>query len=118
MPWIDEDKCVGCGICVKECPVEAISMRDDKAEMDMGECIRCGRCHTVCPQEAVRHDSEKIPQEIEENIRWVKKLMKHYETDEDRRGFLKRIVKHFNKEKTVAEKTMEEIRDLNVKSTK
>ena len=30
----------------------------------------------------------------------------------DRRGFLKRIEKHFSKEKTVAEKTVEEIRGL------
>ena len=78
MPWIDEDKCVGCGICVEGCPVNAITMGDGRAEIDMGECIRCGRCHKVCPKGAVRHDSEKIPQEIEENIRWVKKLMKHY----------------------------------------
>ena len=28
MPWVDEEKCVACGVCVEECPVEAIAMED------------------------------------------------------------------------------------------
>ena len=62
MPWIDKNKCTGCGLCVRECPVNAIIIKEGKAEIDMDKCIRCGKCHDVCPQEAVRHDSEKIPQ--------------------------------------------------------
>ena len=59
MPWIDKDKCIGCGICIRQCPVNAISMKEGKAEIDMDKCIKCGKCHDVCPQEAVRHDKEK-----------------------------------------------------------
>ena len=61
MPWIDEESCTGCGICVDECPVDAISMKINEVTIDMAECIRCGVCHDVCPEESVRHDSEKIP---------------------------------------------------------
>ena len=45
MPWIDEKSCTGCGICVDECPVDTISMEDEKAKIDMENCIRCGVCH-------------------------------------------------------------------------
>ncbi len=111
MPWIDKDKCTGCGICINTCPVGAISMKQGKAEVDMEECIRCGKCHDVCPQEAVKHDKEKIPIEVEENIKKTKKLMENFETEEEKKAFLERMIKHFNKEIKVAEKTIEKIKD-------
>jgi len=113
MPWVDKNRCNGCEICVSECPVDdVIIMKEEKAEIDMDGCIRCGKCHDVCPQEAVRHDSERIPQEIEKNLEETKKLMENFETEKEKEAFLKRMIKHFNKEKTVAEKTIEEIKKL------
>lgn len=112
MPWVDKNMCDGCQICIEECPVGAISMIDEKAEIDMNICIRCGTCHRVCPQNAARHDSEKIPEEVEANLNWVKDLLTHYETDKEKRGFIKRIKKHFKKEITVNEKTLEKISEL------
>jgi len=41
MPWVKEEMCVGCGVCVQECPVEAISMPAQTAVIDDEECIRC-----------------------------------------------------------------------------
>jgi ferredoxin len=115
MPWIDKNKCIGCGICARQCPANAISMKEGKAEIDDDKCIRCGKCHDVCPQEAVRHDSEKIPTEVEENIGKTKKLMDNFKTEEEKKSFLERMVKYFSKEKTVAEKTIEEIKDKMLK---
>jgi len=112
MPWINKDKCIGCNICVKQCPVNAIFMKDGKAEIDMEKCIRCGKCHDVCPQEAVRHDSEKIPFEINENIEKTKELMKNFNNKEEKQAFLERMIKHFNKEIKVAEKTIEKIKGI------
>jgi len=34
--------CIGCGICVEECPVDAIVMEDEMAEIYMNDCIHCG----------------------------------------------------------------------------
>jgi len=112
MPWIDENRCVGCAICVEGCPAKAISMKNGKAKINMDKCIRCGKCHDICSQNAVRHDSEKIPQDIEENVKWVKKLIKKYKTKNERQEFLERIIKHFNKEKIVAEKSLNEIKEI------
>ncbi len=112
MPWIDANLCDGCGICIEECPSGAITMVDENAQIDMDICIRCGTCHKICPQNAARHDSEKIPEEVENNIKWVKELLTNYETEKERRGFLKRIKRHFLREIKVNEKTLEKIEAL------
>ena len=116
MPWVDKDKCIGCKVCVEKCPVEAISMEDEKAKINMEECIHCGTCHNVCSQEAVRHDGEKIPEDVKFNIAQIKKFMKacveHLGDDKEAAKCLERMIKHFNKEKIVAERTLEEIDKL------
>ena len=116
MPWIDKDGCVGCGICVKKCPVGAISMENEKARINMEDCIHCGTCHSVCPNEAVKHDSEKIPENIKANVEKTKKFMelcaKYLGDIKEKDKCLERMKKHFNKEKIVAEKTLEELGKL------
>ena len=116
MPWVDKDGCVGCGICVEKCPVGAISMEDGKAKINMEECIHCGICHSACPNEAVRHDSEKIPEDVKNNVEQTKKFMElcaKYLGDVKEKGkCLQRMIKHYNKEKIVAEKTIEELEKL------
>ncbi len=112
MPWVDRERCVGCGVCVERCPAGAISMREGKAEIEMEKCIRCGQCHDFCPQGAIMHDREKIPQEVEENMEETRKLLGNFKEAGERREFLKRMVKHFNKEKTVSERTIERIEQM------
>jgi uncharacterized protein (DUF362 family)/NAD-dependent dihydropyrimidine dehydrogenase PreA subunit len=43
-----------CGICVRSCPVEAISMAEDGPVVDRKTCVECLCCHEVCPENAVR----------------------------------------------------------------
>ena len=107
MPWVKQEMCTGCGVCVSQCPVGAMELTDDGfAEIDEAECIRCGRCHDVCPQEAVRHDGERIPQEVAENLRWVRKLLGHFQDSQDQSAFMQRMVRFFNKRKKVSERTL------------
>jgi len=48
------DQCIGCQICVAECPVGAIELNDEGvAEIDPEVCIGCGKCDDVCPVGAV-----------------------------------------------------------------
>ena len=113
MPWVNEDMCVGCGVCVDDCPVGAITLKDDqKAIINEDKCIRCGKCHDVCPQDAVRHDSERIPQEVEVNITKTKELLQHFETPQKQGEFYERMIRYFNKEKKVADLTIAKITDM------
>ncbi|MEJ2567738.1 MAG: 4Fe-4S binding protein [candidate division WOR-3 bacterium] len=49
---IDKKKCVGCGDCVDVCPVEALSIKNEKAVVN-DECIDCGACVNTCPEGAI-----------------------------------------------------------------
>jgi len=51
---IDKEKCRGCGICAKHCPVSAISGQVKKPyEIDQAKCIKCGVCIEKCPFKAI-----------------------------------------------------------------
>jgi len=112
VPWIKTEDCVACGVCVEQCPVQAISMDGEAAQIDERACIRCGKCHELCPQEAVRHDSERIPQEVAANVEWTKTLLRHFETAEEQRGLIDRMKRYFNKERKVAEQSITRLGQL------
>jgi F420-non-reducing hydrogenase iron-sulfur subunit len=48
--YIDPEKCQACGICLKKCPVEAISGAKNQIHViDQERCIKCGTCFESCP---------------------------------------------------------------------
>jgi ferredoxin len=49
----DLSLCTGCETCIRYCPVQAISMVDDKCMIDGRKCIGCGQCEIHCPEEAI-----------------------------------------------------------------
>jgi len=49
---IDPQKCVGCGLCVKQCPVNNLALSGGKAA-PKGNCVLCYGCVNRCPQKAI-----------------------------------------------------------------
>lgn len=50
---IDSDGCIGCGVCIERCEINAIRMNeDDLAVIDLNRCLGCGLCVTTCPTQA------------------------------------------------------------------
>ena len=45
--------CLGCGVCIQSCPLQAISLLSDHAVIDQSRCNQCRLCLEVCPQGAV-----------------------------------------------------------------
>jgi len=54
LPVNDPDLCTGCGICAEErCPVQAVSIVEERAVVDEGRCLGCGLCVSGCPNRAM-----------------------------------------------------------------
>ena len=61
---IDMDKCIGCGMCAKNCPADAISRTDYVAPghklasfaIDPKKCVKCGACMEKCKPHAIYKD--------------------------------------------------------------
>jgi len=48
---VDEEKCIGCGICKTRCKFDAITV-EEQALVDSSACLGCGLCAITCPQKA------------------------------------------------------------------
>lgn len=52
-PYVNQDNCIGCGMCTKVCAHTGITVTDKKASINHENCVGCGRCIGVCPKDAV-----------------------------------------------------------------
>lgn len=72
-----DEKCIGCGVCVKICPQKAICA-ENPCQTDEERCIACGTCIKACPTGARNYHSE-----LYEQVRVdFEKLCAEYRTSE------------------------------------
>ena len=51
-PEVDQSRCIGCGVCQKNCAHDAITIENRKATIHHDKCVGCGRCIGACPKDA------------------------------------------------------------------
>jgi ferredoxin len=51
---LDEQKCIGCGLCTEVCPHAVFEIQEKKAQIvDFNACMECGACVSNCPADAI-----------------------------------------------------------------
>jgi Pyruvate/2-oxoacid:ferredoxin oxidoreductase delta subunit len=53
---VNLDVCTKCSLCVRNCPVAAIDMRDSRIVF-LDNCVACGVCAAICPESAIRKEA-------------------------------------------------------------
>ena len=104
---VDQDRCTGCGLCVKMCSSCIIAMDDESnlphvQEENVSHCLYCGHCEAFCPSQALILNfltDEKIT--LPSDAGSI--------SPEDVAFYLKkrRSVRHFTKESVPKEKILE-----------
>jgi NADH-quinone oxidoreductase subunit F len=78
--YIDPAKCKACGICLKNCPAEAIDGGKKKIHIiDQAKCTNCGTCFEVCPAKfgaVTKISGEPVPEPIAEEKKMITKKSK------------------------------------------
>lgn len=70
MIHVNQALCEGCGVCVEQCPTEAITLSDGQAVVDVAFCDGCGSfnelhnrlCIEICPQGALSWAAAPVPE--------------------------------------------------------
>ena len=53
--------CVACGVCVKSCPVQAITIsKGVYADINQDKCVGCSKCSKVCPADTIYMEEVQI----------------------------------------------------------
>lgn len=61
---VNENRCIGCGLCYQVCPKSVFLTENGKAKVfDRKECVRCEACYKQCPTNAIDHSCDKREKE-------------------------------------------------------
>jgi ferredoxin len=68
---VNVDRCTGCRVCVKRCPMDAMTVSDRVAHVDEDRCIGCGLCGTSCADEAISLARRRERVRTPRNTAWM-----------------------------------------------
>ena len=84
---VDEDKCIKCGLCEKNCKAACIKVEKEKpVTFDYTRCVTCGNCETVCSKKALKWKFQLLGMGNKNAVKPVE--AKAQEADLSRRSFL------------------------------
>jgi len=60
---LDENKCTGCGLCIRDCPAKALEMEKESRSVykiiyHPARCAYCGQCEHTCHRQAITHTNQ------------------------------------------------------------
>ena len=70
-PVLNENLCVGCGMCEKMCPPHSLKMKNGKPEFYLDTCIRCYCCQEHCPKGAIQSRKTFLMKSLE----WMERTL-------------------------------------------
>lgn len=68
VPNFDSNLCVGCSMCVADCPAGCISLEDGKARVNENKCIGCGECVIGCKTDAISTKWSETLENLQEKM--------------------------------------------------
>ena len=57
-PVMDKEKCINCGVCMGDCPVNSIYAEGEESLISYDYCKGCGICAAECPKQAINMEQE------------------------------------------------------------
>ncbi|MDF2685674.1 MAG: ferredoxin [Clostridia bacterium] len=113
---IDDDKCNGCGLCVKACHEGAIGIIDGKAKLLRDDyCDGLGNCLPVCPVDAISFNEREAAEYDEAAVKAAQEIKKEADKEIEKNiklpcgcpGTHSKLIKHTQDEKTTEQKISE-----------
>lgn len=104
---VNEEKCIKCEFCIKDCPVNFLKMGENgPEEIENSNCIACGHCVAVCPNAAI--DNKKSPLVAQTELKDFSKL-----NEQQAEYFLRsrRSIRHYL-EKPVSKEKLTKLIDI------
>ncbi|WMC91421.1 nitroreductase family protein [Kineothrix sp. MB12-C1] len=102
---IDVEKCIGCGLCCKDCPSHVLVLKKGKAAILAEKCLECGHCVAICPTEAFTmsgYDMDEvktydknsfgIDEDILLNTIQFRRSVRHYKDKQVEKEVIKKII--------------------------
>lgn len=100
---INEQLCIGCGLCSEVCVANNLKMVNGKATTQLENCLMCAHCQAICPKEAIRMNGYELgvkqqekavhlnPEEVLDVLRF-RRSIRHFQQQEISHGVILQIL--------------------------